>query len=92
MAEEVIRSAEAGDYTQVTQLLTLLQHPFAEPEEIPGLAATAVGTVAGLRGDGGAEAPVGAPEPAAGAGGVCPLRVGGKPPAWAGELCVTCSS
>lgn len=29
------------------------------------------------------------PEPLAG---VCPVRIGGKPPQWASKLCVTCSS
>ena len=90
VAEEAIRSAEAGDYGAVRALLAVLTQPYKEASELGGAALAA----AGAKGAGGAAAaaaaePAGAPEPAAGVG---PLRIGGKPPAWAGELCVTCSS
>lgn len=83
-AEEAIRAAEAGDFQPARRLLALLQHPYAEAGELPAALQA--------RGDGGA-APAGggAPEPAASAA-VCPLRLAGRPPAWAQDLCVTCSS
>ncbi|KAI8465473.1 MAG: hypothetical protein J3K34DRAFT_525334 [Monoraphidium minutum] len=84
VAEEAIRAAEGGDYKAVAALLEVLSQPYAEAHELAG-----GGAAAERGGGGGAAAPAGAPEPVAG---LCPLRIGGKPPAWAGELCVTCSS
>jgi uncharacterized protein YdiU (UPF0061 family) len=85
VAEEAIRAAEKGDFAPVRQLLVVLTQPFKEADDV------AAGEVAGADGKKGAaqSEPAGAPEPVAG---VCPYRIGGKPPAWAGELCVTCSS
>lgn len=89
VAEEAIRAAEGGDYAAVQKLLAILTQPFKEAEELEGLGGVSGVPAAASAGKAAAAEPAGAPEPAAG---VCPLRIGGKPPAWAGELCVTCSS
>jgi hypothetical protein len=84
VAEEAIRAAEAGEYAPVQALLQQLARPYDDAEGADGAAAGP--------GAGDAAQPVGGPEPAPAPGGVCPFRIGGKPPAWAGELYVTCSS
>lgn len=76
VAEEVIQAAEKGDFTPTQKLLELLRNPFADANGGADDASAAAGSS-------------GAAEPAAG---VCPLRIGGKPPQWASKLCVTCSS
>lgn len=95
VAQEAIQVAEAGDYEAVRKLLAVMAQPYKEVHEAAlgagGQGAAAAGAVgAGAAPNG--EGPGGAAGPPERAAGICPFRVGGKPPAWAGELCVTCSS
>jgi hypothetical protein len=93
IAQEAIAAAEKGDYSYVRDLLEALKSPFDEGGE--GVAEKGVGFrdgVADVEMVVGDESGEGAA--AAGDGKVCDLkrRFGGKAPAWADTLCVTCSS
>lgn len=88
VAQEVIEAAEKGDYEPVRQLLAELKRPYDDVE--PAAAAGSNGAAADMQVEvvgGGGEGHEGKPQ-------VCVWRqrFGGKAPAWAADLCVTCSS
>jgi len=96
VAQTAIRAAELGRYSLVHDLLQLLRRPYSTEGdaalEVPPAVAAAAGAAAGS-----AELESGLKQQQQGGdGGVCPaavrLQFDGKPPAWAAQLCVTCSS
>jgi uncharacterized protein YdiU (UPF0061 family) len=90
VAQEVIEAAEKGEYEPVRQLLAELKRPF---DDVDTAAAAGGGNGNGAAADmevevvGGGAGQEGKPQ-------VCVWRqrFGGKAPAWAADLCVTCSS
>lgn len=82
IAQQAIEKAEKGDYSAVNEVLELLRDPYRQDDAAGAALATSTQSQV--------DAKRSANQEAAAEGAVC--RFDGKPPAWARDLCVTCSS